>query len=75
MPLFFLLSGFCLALGYGRKNYTATAWKLSEKDVPEGSFDATGFLLNRLARILPLYYATFTMDCVNVAFGVHFMVR
>ena len=75
MPVFFLLSGFCLALGYGRRDYTSTTWKLSEKDVSEGSFDATGFLLIRLARILPLYYATFIMDAINVLFGVTLMVQ
>ena len=75
VPLFFLLSGFCLALSYGRKHYTSMTWKLSQKDVPEGSFDATGFLVNRLARLLPMHYVTFAMDSVSVLLGVTSMVK
>ena len=66
VPMFFLLSGFCLALGYGRRpDCTSYTWKLTAKDVPERAFDATGFLLGRLARIIPIYYTTFAMDLVN----------
>ena len=71
MPLFFLLSGFCLALAYGKKNYkkttlccgpcsTTTACNCqqclcSEEDI----FDSWGFYYARMIRILPVYYAIY----------------
>ena len=48
MPLFFLLSGFCLTLGYGKKSYNSE----------NNDFDDKEFLFGRVTRILPVYYFT-----------------
>ena len=63
MPLFFILSGFSLVVGYGRKRYLIQSEicgvKLSGSN-PESDvcvkFDHWKFYQNRLARVMPLYY-------------------
>ena len=63
MPLFFILSGFSLVVGYGRKRYLIQSEicgvKLSGSN-PESDvcvkFDNWKFYQNRLARVMPLYY-------------------
>ena len=63
MPFFFVLSGFSLVVGYGRKKYLLQSdicgVRLSGSN-PESDtcvkFDAWKFYQNRLARVMPLYY-------------------
>ena len=76
MPLFFLLSGFCLTLGYGRTKYTRSTvccGRLActdacnccrpnrDSDQESVVFDTHKFLFNRLSRILPVYYICFVI--------------
>ena len=64
MPLFFLLSGFCLTLGYGKKNYKTSKCcapcKSSDDDPKnddgEEAFNYSEFFFGRMTRILPVYY-------------------
>ena len=63
MPLFFLLSGFCLTLGYGKKNYKTPkccAPCKSNDDDPKNdgkeAFNYSEFFFGRMTRILPVYY-------------------
>ena len=56
-PLFFLLSGFCLTLGYGRSkslNTSESKWR---------------FYKSRLARILPVYYFCFMLSTILIPLG------
>merc|ERR1712226_32197 len=83
MPLFFLLSGFCLTLGYGRSRYTRASVCCGKlrcidacnccrpiKDQQEASiFDTPKFLFNRLSRILPVFYICFIMAIVLTPTG------
>ena len=68
MPLFFLLSGFCLTLGYGKKKHSkvsgcccnnSTQFRSSPDDSNENIFDSATFYFGRLTRILPVYYICF----------------
>ena len=70
MPLFFLLSGFCLTLGYGRKKYTQSTvccgpyqttcvCCCTSQDEQNIVFDSWNFYKGRFIRILPVYYACF----------------
>ena len=67
MPLFFLLSGFCLTLGYGKKKYSkisgccsSSKAKTLDSTQSIGSiFDSTTFYFKRLTRVLPVYYVCF----------------
>ena len=66
MPLFFLLSGFCLTLGYGKKKYSKvfgcccnSNQSGSNPDSNENIFDSATFYFGRLTRILPIYYICF----------------
>ena len=57
MPLYFLLSGFSLALAYGRKDWSnKLPWEKLENG--ERRFEYGPYLQNRFARIGPLYYLT-----------------
>ena len=82
MPLFFLLSGFCLTIGYGRKQYTSSSrccgpcskstksccFSSQDKEEEEVLFDSWNFYKGRLTRILPVYYA-----CLLYAFPLMFL--
>ena len=66
MPLFFILSGFCLTLGYGKKKYSKVCGSCcnsnqsgSNPDSNENIFDSATFYFGRLTRILPIYYICF----------------
>lgn len=54
MPLFFVLSGFSLAVTYGATPYPSTA-----------AFPTRAFLQNRAARVLPTYYACL-LPCIGL---------
>jgi peptidoglycan/LPS O-acetylase OafA/YrhL len=85
MPLFFLLSGFCLTLGYGKSFYSSTtlccccclATTKCDcrpcKKVPSENdpevFDSWKFFKGRMTRILPVYYLTFIMGAILIPFG------
>ena len=58
MPLFFLLSGFCLTLGYGKKVYDGFTFCCNKPNKEKEIFDSKEFYIGRLTRILPVYYAT-----------------
>ena len=88
MPLFFLLSGFCLTLGYGGTRYTRSTVCCGSlactdacnccrrrHDNDQGSvFDSSKFLFNRLSKILPVYYASFVIAIALTPTG-HNQVR
>ena len=70
MPLFFILSGFCLVLAYGNTHWTSITSccsriqraksqetnYLGNCDDDQKIFDVVEFYKKRLARILPLHY-------------------
>ena len=61
MPFFFVLSGFSLAVTYGRNNYDSCCvpWK---QPTDTNIFNSGQFYRNRFARICPIYYfANITM--------------
>ena len=62
MPLFFLLSGFCLTLGYGKKNYTISSFCFSD-------FQTKDFLFGRVSKILPVYYFCFLVSLPLIPLG------
>ena len=57
MPLFFLLSGFCLTISYGKK--TSTKEEKDENVIKENCIDYSDFIFGRASRILPIYYFCF----------------
>ena len=63
MPMYFLLSGFCLTLGYGKNKYSKISGCCSSLHSTQISgstiFDSTTFYFKRLTRILPVYYLCF----------------
>ena len=73
MPLFFLLSGFCMTLGYGKTQYdgyevccgSCTQVNRggcgceSGAEEHEKIFNTHNFLIGRCTRILPVYWVTF----------------
>lgn len=83
MPLFFLLSGFCLTLRYGRKAYKGSSFcccccagknlGLCAGDVPHDEeteiFDSVKFYKTRMSRVLPVYYLCFLMALPLIFFG------
>ena len=80
MPLFFVLSGFCMTLAYGKKNYAGSTlcsdgWKIAKNSQncqghsTEEAFDSIGFYLARFARILPVYYICFLVGAILIPFG------
>ena len=84
MPLFFLLSGFCMTLGYGKKKFTESSIgcgpckttincfknKNVEECEEENVFDSWNFYKSRFARILPVYYATFVYAIPLIFLGL-----
>ena len=70
MPLFFLLSGFCLALAYGNTHWTSVTRccsstqranryqtnNLGSGDDHQKIFDSVEFYKKRFIRIIPLHY-------------------
>ena len=79
MPIFFLLSGFCLSLRYGsNKNKTIIHSKScnpgsttqgDEFIMQNRTFDFQEFWHGRAIRILPVYYATFVFAFILVPIG------
>ena len=81
MPLFFLLSGFCLTLAYGKKKYikstvccgpcsTTTGCNCPQcSSSEEEVFDSWGFYYARMARILPVYYAIYLLALPSIPLG------
>ena len=69
MPLFFLLSGFCLTLGYGKNKYSKISGCCSSSSKAKildstqqcigNIFDSATFYFGRLTRVLPVYYVCF----------------
>jgi len=57
MPLFFLLSGYSLAISYGKAGESSQRKNdHSERPTPGPKFDLRRFYQNRFARIAPVYY-------------------
>ena len=56
LPWFFLLSGFCLTLSYGKTNYENVAFKADDGD-PNATFDFYQFIKSRILRTVPVYYS------------------
>ena len=72
VPLFFLLSGFCLTLRYGNKkhgNGPTQGWKCPQRKNAAKPFNFQEFWHGRLVRILPVYYATFALALILVPLG------
>ena len=70
MPLFFLLSGYSLAIVYGKNNYKRT---LEDDDQDRRDhhpgFNFKNFYRNRFARIAPVYYAGILIALPLCTFG------
>ena len=64
VSLFFLLSGFCLTLRYGRKSCIPCPQQKNAK-----VFDFQEFWHGRVIKILPVYYATFAFALILVPLG------
>lgn len=70
MPLFFLLSGYSLAIGYGRANDSSPRKDNAPKwPIPGSRFDFKSFYQNRFARIIPVYYVGLLMALPLCIFG------
>ena len=84
MPLFFLLSGFCLTLAYGKKKYkksitfsfydNCSNTSITTCNIPKGSrsedaFESWDFYYQRMVRILPVYYTVYLFAIILVALG------
>ncbi len=65
MPLFYLLSGYSLAIGYGGR----AGYNEEEQRKQVARFDITGFYKNRFARIAPVYYVVTLAALPLVIFG------
>lgn len=70
MPLFFLLSGYSLAIGYGKNKYKS---RLEDDDHDRRDqrprFDFKSFYRNRFARITPVYYVGILIALPLCIFG------
>ena len=84
MPVFFLLSGFCLTLGYGKKKYARSTLCCGscqttsgcdcrpcrkQPDSNEEIFDSWEFYFGRVYRILPVYYLTLILAIPQIPLG------
>ena len=79
MPLFFLLSGFCLTLGYGKTQYDGIRFfdktsktpsdNVETNSKPKIEFDFKKFLIGRFTRILPIYWLTFLINLPLIFLG------
>ena len=85
MPLFFLLSGFCMTLSYGKTQYhgfnyfgviskarndnTSEENLEEEGNLQDQNFGASKYLINRCIRILPIYWTTFVLGLSLVFVG------
>lgn len=56
MPLFFMLSGYSMAVTYGKTTWRVTSAVHSEELVRLRPFDSKRFYRNRFARVMPVYY-------------------
>ena len=79
MPLFFLLSGFCLALSYGRTHWTSVTKCCSRIKLAnplqinylgncgddQRIFDSVEFYKKRLIRIIPVHYLGIVAGCIT----------
>ena len=88
MPIFFLLSGFSLALTYGRTKWdvsSLTCRNTSTKGVSEVAyaetptkqakiFNAWEFYKKRMIRILPLHYLGIILGLITLKFGYLFAI-
>ena len=70
MPLFFLLSGFCLTISYGKK--TSTKNEKDENVIQENSINYSDFIFGRASRILPVYYFCFFFALPLIPLGHKF---
>ena len=70
MPIFFLLSGYSLAIGYGKANDSSRRTDNNPERPSAGSrFDFKRFYQNRFARIAPVYYVGTLIALPLVIFG------
>jgi len=71
MPLFFLLSGFSLALGYGGKQWSIKLpWQRLDAE-GEVRFDYARYYRNRFARVAPIYYLSQIVFIPAYVYGQH----
>ena len=78
MPLFFLLSGFCLTLTYANKDGNIPTNHLDTTCLPDQTHRSRwnrirtlsrNFYLNRISRILPVYYICLLLSLPLIPFG------
>jgi peptidoglycan/LPS O-acetylase OafA/YrhL len=70
MPVFFLLSGYSLAIGYGKTRYdTQLLDDDKERRRRPSRFDFKRFYQNRFARITPMYYVAMLIGLPLAIFG------
>ena len=69
MPVFFLLSGFCMTLGYGKKNYSGSTICKKQTGFNEEIFDSIAFYIGRFTRILPVYYFGLIEGAILIPLG------
>ena len=70
MPLFFLLSGFSLALGYGSKQWSSKL-PCQRRQGEDIQFTYGSYFRNRFARIAPIYYLSQLMFIPAFMFTQH----
>ena len=81
MPLFFLLSGFCLVLGYGKKEFKSYSVCFPpcqcdsesscqiQNDTNQESFNSGIFFKNRIIRVFPIYYICLLLGAILIPLG------
>ena len=88
MPLFFLLSGFCMTLGYGKTQYDGyevfcgSCTKVSRgccgcetgAEAEEKIFNTHNYLIGRCTRILPIYWVTYLFG-IPLIFAGHSYIK